>query len=157
MDQEDKKLASDEIYCTSCGEPIKKEAEICPNCGVKNKSKSSNSGKATYSHDPSNYKTSVSGNWWHGIWISTLFWILILGASTTVPEGGSLGAFFGFLILGSWILMPLAGYFDMQYVRANSNWDPNTILWMIGFLVWIVNIVGGTVYLARRHEALGEP
>lgn len=26
----------DEIYCRSCGEPIKKKAEICPECGVSN-------------------------------------------------------------------------------------------------------------------------
>lgn len=28
---------SDEVYCTSCGTPIKKEAEICPECGVSQK------------------------------------------------------------------------------------------------------------------------
>lgn len=34
-------LAPDEQYCSSCGEPIKKEAEICPHCGVRNKAASS--------------------------------------------------------------------------------------------------------------------
>ncbi|WP_430504228.1 NINE protein [Haloparvum sp. PAK95] len=28
-------LAPDEQYCPSCGEPIKKAAEICPECGVR--------------------------------------------------------------------------------------------------------------------------
>jgi len=28
---------ADEIYCHSCGEPIKKEAEICVHCGVRQK------------------------------------------------------------------------------------------------------------------------
>lgn len=28
--------APDEIFCRSCGEPIKEEAEICPECGVRN-------------------------------------------------------------------------------------------------------------------------
>ncbi|MFO8015626.1 MAG: NINE protein [Candidatus Woesearchaeota archaeon] len=28
----------DEAYCSSCGEIIKKEAEICPKCGVRQKS-----------------------------------------------------------------------------------------------------------------------
>lgn len=28
-------LGADEVYCTSCGEAIKKEAEICPHCGVR--------------------------------------------------------------------------------------------------------------------------
>ena len=25
----------DEVFCTSCGEPIKKQAEVCPHCGVR--------------------------------------------------------------------------------------------------------------------------
>jgi hypothetical protein len=27
----------DEVFCSSCGEPIKREAEICPHCGVRNR------------------------------------------------------------------------------------------------------------------------
>lgn len=38
--------SADEIYCRSCGEVIKKEAEICPNCGVRNEN--STSQKNTY-------------------------------------------------------------------------------------------------------------
>ncbi len=30
-----KELKADEVYCTSCGEVIKEEAEICPECGVR--------------------------------------------------------------------------------------------------------------------------
>ncbi len=30
---------ADETFCSSCGAIIKKEAEICPKCGVKNKQK----------------------------------------------------------------------------------------------------------------------
>lgn len=28
---------ADEVFCRSCGEAIKKEAEICPHCGVRQK------------------------------------------------------------------------------------------------------------------------
>jgi TM2 domain-containing membrane protein YozV len=35
----------DEQYCSSCGEIIKKEAEICPECGVRQKSAVSDSSK----------------------------------------------------------------------------------------------------------------
>ena len=28
-------LAHDEVYCTSCGEPVKQQAEVCPHCGVR--------------------------------------------------------------------------------------------------------------------------
>jgi RNA polymerase subunit RPABC4/transcription elongation factor Spt4 len=41
--------ASDEAFCSSCGEIIKKEAEICPKCGVRQR-------KAPSSYD-------VSQNW----------------------------------------------------------------------------------------------
>jgi TM2 domain-containing membrane protein YozV len=34
-EQEPKELGPDEVYCTSCGEPIKREAAVCPNCGVR--------------------------------------------------------------------------------------------------------------------------
>jgi hypothetical protein len=53
--------------------------------------------------------------------------------------------------------MPIAAYFDMQYIRSNSRWNPNTVLWVIVSLVWIINILAGLVYLYRRHEVLGEP
>jgi len=33
--------AADEAFCTACGEIIKKEAEICPKCGVRQKKQSS--------------------------------------------------------------------------------------------------------------------
>jgi hypothetical protein len=34
---DDDGLAPDEAYCTSCGEAIKAEAEMCPHCGVRQK------------------------------------------------------------------------------------------------------------------------
>lgn len=36
--------AVDEIYCNSCGEIIKEEAEICPECGVRQSSQDHQSG-----------------------------------------------------------------------------------------------------------------
>jgi len=35
--------AIDEAFCSSCGEIIKKEAEICPKCGVRQRTASINS------------------------------------------------------------------------------------------------------------------
>ena len=34
----------DEVFCTSCGEPIKKQAEVCPHCGVRQEGGGSGSG-----------------------------------------------------------------------------------------------------------------
>jgi TM2 domain-containing membrane protein YozV len=37
-DMEPRTKAPDEIFCSSCGAIIKREAEICPKCGVRQKS-----------------------------------------------------------------------------------------------------------------------
>lgn len=39
-----RKPAADEAFCTSCGEIIKAEAEVCPECGVRQKDAESSSG-----------------------------------------------------------------------------------------------------------------
>ena len=36
-DAESEELGPNEVYCTSCGEVIKSEAEVCPQCGVRQK------------------------------------------------------------------------------------------------------------------------
>lgn len=41
---DNRKPDHDEQYCSSCGEIIKKEAEICPHCGVRNKPAAATSG-----------------------------------------------------------------------------------------------------------------
>lgn len=152
---------ADEVFCRSCGEPIKKEAEICPNCGVRNEKGSSSSSQGTASstpsttHDPSQYETTVSDMWWYGVAGGTALWVLVLILAGTA--GDSLGAFAGFLVLVAWIGLPLAAYFDMQYIRANGEWNPNTVVWVILLAIWLVNIVAGPVYLYRRHEVLGVP
>lgn len=152
---------ADEIFCTSCGEPIKREAELCPNCGVRNKVNRSPSSQGgpfntrSTTHDASQYETTVSDTWWYGVAGGTALWILILLLSGTAD--GSVGAFAGFLALAAWIGLPLAAYFDMQYIRANGDWNPNTVLWIVLLLIWLVNIVAGAVYLYRRHEVLDVP
>ena len=40
--QDDKKAGPDEKYCSSCGSIIKKEAVICPKCGVQQKAMGNN-------------------------------------------------------------------------------------------------------------------
>lgn len=37
--------AADEAFCSSCGAIIKKEAEICPKCGVRQKKQNQSNGK----------------------------------------------------------------------------------------------------------------
>lgn len=150
--------ASDEIFCRSCGDPIKKQAEICPNCGVKNnqtEQTSSSGAQRTIDkqHDPSNYTTTVSEDWYYAVAGSVAGWIL------TIAIGGILGsnAIVSIIMLLAWVAMPVGIYFDSQYIRANGKWNPNTLLWAVASIIWIVNIVVGAVYLYRRHEVLGTP
>ena len=148
---------ADEIFCRSCGEPIKKEAEICPNCGVRNETNQSRSAtNSATTHDPSQYETTVSESWYWGIVAGVVLWIVGLAMFSMEPSS-TIEDIAGVSILVAWIIMPIAIYFDMQYVRANSKWNPNTVLWIIGMIFWFINIVAGVVYLYRRHETVGTP
>lgn len=140
---------ADEVFCTTCGAAIKKEAEICPECGVRNQN-------ATSGRTSAPTETTVSDSWWYGVAICVGLWVLIL-ATASVPLPAGLDALFGLLTITAWVGLPLSAYFDSKYVRSKSDWRPNTVLWVIGLLVWFVNIVLGAIYLYRRHEVLGEP
>jgi hypothetical protein len=155
--------AADEVFCTACGAAIKREAELCPECGVRNDAGSgggSSGATGTGSpptrsgHDPSRYHTDVSENWWYGVAIGTALWALIFAATGVLDALGATG---GVLVLVAWIGLPLSAYFDAQYVRGNGPWAPETAFWVIGLAVWFLNVPLGVVYLYRRHEALGVP
>jgi ribosomal protein L37E len=150
--------AADEVFCRSCGEAIKQEAEICPSCGVRNKDHHrSSSGRATEGtpHDPTEYETTVSGTWWYGVAGGVALWVLVFLLSGF--GGGGLETFAGLLALLAWVGLPVAIYFDIQYIRANGDWNPNIAVWVVLSALWIVNIIAGAVFLYRRHEVLGEP
>lgn len=164
----------DEIYCRSCGEPIKKKAEICPECGVPNEYGSAggtpptgkspggdptghssdtagksrrNTAPATAGsgvHDPDDHTTTVDERWYYGVAASVGLWVL----GFALPEGSALA---GFFFLTAWALMPLSVYFDREWVRATRNWDPNPALWVVLSVVPLVNIVAGCAYLIKRH------
>ena len=157
----------DEVFCRACGEPIKRAAELCPNCGVRNHEATSappsgtgsGSGSETDATTPratSADETSVSESWYvavvAGIGLSVLGIAFSSGEPTSVL--GSLG---GFAFLAGWFLLPLGVYQDAKYVSANSGWDPEAVVWVVLALLWFVNVVAGAVYLYRRHEVLGVP
>lgn len=162
----------DEIFCRSCGEPIKKKAEICPECGVPNEytdpqragSGSRSGGSAASSqqrsqqrstgsrstpepaqHDPSRYSTTVSNTWHYGVGASVVLWCI----GFALPEGSGLA---GGLLLIAWVLMPVSVYYDRQWLRATSNWNPDSNTWILLSVVPLVNVVAGAVYLFRRFN-----
>lgn len=155
----DRQKAPDEIFCRSCGEAIKKRADICPECGVRNdglpaSAQVASRGSSPHVHDPSQYETSVSDSWWYGVAGGIALWALLVGL---LGAGADLGTVGGLAMLVAWIGLPVAVYFDIQYVRANTNWSPNSAFWVLVLTIWLVNIIVGAIYLHRRHEVLGEP
>jgi predicted RNA-binding Zn-ribbon protein involved in translation (DUF1610 family) len=156
-----RKKAADEVFCTSCGAAIKKQAEICPECGVRNQNQSRpTGGRSSMStgqgrRDPADVETTVSDSWWYGVAGGAALWVVLLGIVGSAPPAAE--AFLGLLLLVAWIGLPLAAYYDMQYVRSKTQWRPNTGLWVLGFLVWFLNVPLAVVYLYRRHETLGTP
>lgn len=173
----------DEIYCRSCGEPIKKKAEICPECGVSNEftehgqrnansyqktAQTSQSGNTrtpnqkqgtkqesitdqvlspdTRTHDPEGYTTTVSENWHYAITASLVLWVGGLALADVVDSVS------GFAGLIAWVLMPVGIYFDRQWVRATTRWDPLLAAWLIASVIPIVNLVAGGIYLLRRRN-----
>lgn len=156
------------IFCRSCGEEIMQRAEICPNCGVANSHgdggpTTSSGGAATAggtgssttaprngatsdrsgAHDPADYSTTVSEHWRWGVAASLGCWIL----GMALPVDSLAGMF----LLVGWVLMPVSVYYDAQWLRANTTWNPRTALWAVGSAIWLLNIVVGLVYLVRRH------
>jgi hypothetical protein len=155
----------DEVFCRSCGERIKRAAEICPECGVRNHEASSvasgasspaTSSGSTRSRDPAEYETTVSDSWYVAIVAGVGLSVVGLAAISGDPAG-PLYDVGGFAFIGGWFLLPVGTYYDSKYVRANSRWDPSTGAWVLLALLWFVNVVAGVVYLYRRHEVLGVP
>ncbi|WP_135604109.1 zinc ribbon domain-containing protein [Methanococcoides sp. NM1] len=150
--QQNRVKASDEIFCRSCGEIIKKEAEICPHCGVRNKPVKDKSPKR---HDPSQYQTSVSNNWYYGVIVSAILWVVLLFLLPEEPGESSLDILLALLMLIAWFGLPLSLYYDIQYVRGNNEkWNPDTALWVIGGFIWLVNLIVVLVYILRRKESM---
>lgn len=152
----------DEIYCRSCGEQIKKQAEICPHCGVRNtKADRSRSGKSSSSkpaHDPSQYETTVGESWYYIVIIPSIFTIPTFALFGFVENSHPVVTLLVMVVFLCAVILPIVGvYFDRQYVRANSRWNPS-VLWMVGlFFIYPGNIFLSLLYLYRRREVLGKP
>lgn len=181
-----RKKGPDEIYCQSCGAPIKKMAEICPECGVPNEFSDqsqagsqpnqqnqrqgqrprnndlgdeirnevkqtvrdiSTSSSQSGPHDPASYSTTTSDSWHYGVAASLGLWVLGLA----IPEATA-GALAGLLLLIGWVLMPMSMYFDKQWLRATTQWNPSLAVWGVLAVIPIVNLVAGIVYLLRRRS-----
>lgn len=133
------------VYCRSCGEAIEREAKVCPYCGVRNRAATNpSSGPADVQHE-----TPRAGQWWYGVAICGLLWLIIgrlsfasINSLSNAPSLGAMSSALGTslvemaLRLIVWILFPLAMYFDTDYVTDVSEWNPNGVIYATigGFL-----------------------
>jgi uncharacterized membrane protein len=73
-----------------------------------------------------------------------------------VPGDSPFEALLGLVAILAWIGLPVSLYYDIQYVKANNDrWNPETVFWVIGGFIWLVNLVVVLVYLIRRKESIG--
>lgn len=155
-------VGAEEERCRNCGEIIADEAKFCPECGVSTTGAGSSepapqTPTQSTTHDPSQHQTNVSDSWYLGVIVSTITWLLVIIVAYSIDPTGTAEDLLSLVFFITWFAMPIAAYFDMIYIRANSTWNPQTILWIIGMLIWLVNIPIAGVYLYRRHLTLGTP
>lgn len=137
----------DTVECVNCEAEIRLTADVCHNCGAENDQKPGRT--ISTSHDPSEIETTVSDTWYYGVAAGIGLWIVGFLLS------GVADSFSGLVLLVAWVGLPLSAYFDMQYIRANSKWNPQNGLWLVGLSIPVLNIFLGGAYLYRRHESVG--
>lgn len=167
--------ADDEVFCQSCGEPIKQKAEICPECGVRNEI-SSQTATATPSNQRSAqsstrqstttgaYETEPSDRWVMGLKISVVIWgvigVLLLfiwrlvefGAGPgRLLRGVGLAALLPLLQIVGWALLGMSMYGDVKYVDYHTDeWPLNGTLYIAGAIILpiLTQIIGGIGVIA---------
>lgn len=115
---------SDEVFCSSCGEIIKKEAEICPKCGVRQKAAPSKTYQTSASTDLNASDKSRLVAFLLCTFVGTLgvhrFYV---GKVTS----GVMQILFGWATLFIWPLvdwiMILSGSFKDKEGKVISNWN----------------------------------
>lgn len=95
---------------------------------------------------------TVSDSWHYAVGLGFSFWIINLLLVNILPP--QLDIIIGLIGLVAWTLPPIAIYFDSKYVGYHSNWDPSAILWGIGSVIPLLNLIIMPIYLVRRHNSV---
>jgi len=137
--------------------------------------------------DSTNESSGRVSNWWYGIAVPIVAYIVFLGAVLLLgiiqPDQVQPGSRFAWLslvitvftvlaIFAQFVLTPifsLSLYLDQRRVRASDavSWHPNPLVWPAIALVHLISMIvtqamllslaGGIVYLWRRHGYIGRP
>lgn len=105
----------------------------------------------------SNGMVHLQGSWWLLVYVSCFLWVLpisllILNISI---EYTKLAVIYGWFI--AWIIMPVAIYDDIKFVKAKSNWEPQKWRYLLPALVPFFAVIPGLVYLVQRRRYVGIP
>lgn len=91
-----------------------------------------------------------SANWYYGILTGLVFaalsGLLWWGGFGTVGPAG---------VLLGWLLLPIATYVDVQYVRAETDWNPITGWWLLGVILLPLAVVVVPLYVLKRSLVTG--
>ena len=143
--------------------------------------------QSTTGDDSSNESSGRVSNWWYGIAVPIVAYIVFLGAILLLgiiqPDQVQPGSRFAWLslvitvftvlaIFAQFVLTPvfsLSLFLDQRRVRASDavDWHPNRFIWSAIALVHLISMIvtqamllslaGGIVYLLRRHRRVGRP
>lgn len=117
---EPRELGADEVFCTSCGGVIKEEAEVCPDCGVRQQKQ--NEGSSTPLPDGRVYELQKVAQKSPGVAVA--LGLLLTPASYWYvgKTGLALVNFltFNYLLLG-FIIVPVHSYKIIEDARDELN------------------------------------
>jgi RNA polymerase subunit RPABC4/transcription elongation factor Spt4 len=133
----------DEVFCASCGEPIKKQAELCPHCGVRNQETNRTSSveidesNLTSRFKEINQSTDVDIDELFRYGSKALAWVFgiffVLGGLGMLFSGvGIVGLIFSFvqgvifIAIGAILLPPVRERITLEYPVTTVGWVRST-------------------------------
>lgn len=94
-------------------------------------------------------------DWVYGVALGACCWVVGPAMLVGLPELPS--DVVGVVLVIGWIVLPVATYFDAQYVGAHGDWQPIATVWALGGLLPLANVLVAAAYLHRRWQAVGLP
>jgi len=92
-----------------------------------------------------------SGRWQYGIVFGLVLWILVLVGFQWLSDP----VWWAIFMLAT-VMLPVSTFFDTTYVQKRTSWSPNSLIWTVAMLPWLINIPLAIAYLFKRRVAMRE-
>lgn len=128
------------MFCESCGEAIKEEAELCPNCGVRNGQVGSGRGSGAVSEDLDSAPTKPL----YGLIICWFIWFIGVAA---YQSGSPLGILALLSIIASLVLL----YNDATAAKKSGELEIENPIFVpiVVMLIWVIAV---PIYVLYRFS-----